>query len=339
MEVLLNFYGVGVKVISEEDEITRRIHKDFSFFVVEHLDDTQKNIEVVSKLEMLNDMPYPLLIPRFKNRNLILYQKKYLRVCDYYGDGICIFNLKEDKATLYNDKLNRLHELTYLFILSRVGKALDLMGLHRLHGMAVIKDKTLFVGMMPMNGGKTTLLSYLLSDGRFANVSDDSPLIDTEGRVLPFPIRIGFEKNSKMPELFKKANSYQLERKEYGEKTLFSLEDLDVSISGDYKKIILFRGFKGAAFASLKKVSRWNFIGFIFEQGVIGVGLPILIEYFWEFGFVDFLRKSKIFISRVKSFRKFLSKSETYYFEMSSDIEENVDCLVEKKSTHIRVLL
>ena len=332
---MLNFYGVGVKVISEEDELTLRIHKDFSFFVVEHLEDTQKNIKVVSKLEMLNEMPYPLLIPRFKNRNLILYQKKNIRVCDYYGDGLCIFNLKEDKATLYNQRLNRLHELTYLFILSRVGKTLDLMGLHRLHAMAVIKDKTLFVGMMPMNGGKTTLLSYLLNDGRFANVSDDSPLIDCDGKVLPFPIRIGFEENSKMPELFKTANSYQLERKEYGKKTLFSLEDLNISISEDYQNIILFRGFKGAAFASLKKVSRLNFIGFIFEQGVIGVGLPILIEYFWEFGLVDFLKKSKIFISRVQSLYKFLNKSETYYFEMSSNIEENVECLVENKKALI----
>ncbi len=334
MEVILNFYGVGVKVVSEEDELTRRIHKDFSFFVVEHLDDTQKNIDVVSKLEMVSEIPYPLLIPRFKNRNLILYQKKHIRICDYHGDGLCIFNLKEDKATFYNDKLNRLHELTYLFILSRVGKALDLMGLHRLHGMAVIKDKTLFVGMMPMNGGKTTLLSFLLNDGRFANVSDDSPLIDKKGRVLPFPIRIGFEENGQMPELFEKTTSYQLERKEYGKKTLFSLEDLNVSISGDYQNIILFRGFKGASFARLKKVSSLKFIGFIFEQGVIGIGLPILIEYFWEFGFVDFLKKAKIFISRVQSFRKFLSKSETYYFEMSSDIKENVDCLIEKKSTH-----
>ncbi len=325
MEAKFNFYGVEVTVECPSEDLYLRLCKDFSYFKIDRPSECVKKIKIRGFLNLNINPPFPLLVIRFSNRNVNIYEKNNVRVCDYRGDGLSIINFKLNTASIYASEINRLHERIYLFILSRVGKELDLLGLHRLHGMAVTRNEKLYLGMMPMNGGKTTLLSYLLNEGSYALLSDDSPLIDRKGKVYPFPIRIGFEKGGKKPQLFEQAKSYELERKEYGKKTLYSLNDLNLKVGGDYKEVFLFRGFRGFKSPRLKLKSKMSMIFFIFEQGVIGIGLPILIEYFWEFGFIDFFRKTKIFFSRMLGLGRFLLRAKVYKFEMGDNIDENVD--------------
>lgn len=331
-EVKFNFYGIGVIVSCTNKVLCDYLKRDFSYFKALELKDCSKIIVVNAYISSSFPEPFPLLISRFRNRNVEIFEQKNIRVCDYQGEGRTIVDLSRDHAKLYAKDLDRLHERTYLFILSRVGKALDLVGLHRLHAMAVVRNGKLYVGMMPMNGGKTTLLSYFLNEKSYSLLSDDSPLVDRQGRVYPFPIRIGFESNGKRPELFKSAPAYHLNRKEYGKKDLYCLDDLSIKVGGHYRDIILFRGYKGFSKARLVNISRLSLFPFIFEQGVIGIGLPILIEYFWEFGLWDFVKKTKIFCSRLLGLTRFLLKAKVYRFEMGDDGEENVDYLKKYKA-------
>jgi hypothetical protein len=47
-----------------------------------------------------------------------------------------------------------------------------------------------------------------------------------------------------------------------------------------------------------------------FKHGVIGIGLPMVIEYFWENGFSDFVIKIRIFILRLLAFSGLLLRAK-----------------------------
>lgn len=84
-----------------------------------------------------------------------------------------------------------LYEIVYLFIHSRVGELLDKKGIHRIHACSFSFENNIYVVMLPQGGGKSTLLMGLLKDERIKLISDDTPLCDRKGDILPFPIRIG----------------------------------------------------------------------------------------------------------------------------------------------------
>lgn len=325
-----NFYGIEVKLICDQVELSKKLHKDFSFFKARSGEESSKKIVISAQAKKIEEYPFSPNIIRFQNSKVRIYEKDKVRICSYSSsetpnkDEISISNFKKNKIEIFCTDLNRLHELTYLAILSRVGKALDEIGLHRLHAMAAIKNETLYLGLMSSGVGKTTLLTHLLSEAEFSLVSDDSPLIDRKGRVYPFPIRVGFEAEGIIPPSWNEAPFYTLNRKEYGLKKLVSIEDIKSPIGGEYNRIKLFKGERGFENAKLKPVSFLKVFKHIFEQGIIGVGLPILFEYFWEFGPIDFLRKIKIFFSRSLSFYCLVKRSEVYEFQMSSEISENI---------------
>ena len=50
---------------------------------------------------------------------------------------------------------------------------------------------------MPSGGGKTTLLLQFIKEDSIKLISEDSPLIDSSGNALPFPIRIGISECDK----------------------------------------------------------------------------------------------------------------------------------------------
>ena len=62
----------------------------------------------------------------------------------------------------------------------------------------------------------------------------------------------------------------------------------------------------------------------LFVHLVIGLGLPMVLEYFWEKGFRDFLCKSKIFFSRFSAAFFLALRAKNYIIYLGNDIEHNV---------------
>jgi len=80
---------------------------------------------------------------------------------------------------------------------------------------------------------------------------------------------------------------------------------------------------------SVKKCSKLRVFCLLFKPMVIGVGLPILAEYFWEFGLRDFFTKTQIALSRIKRATTLATSKECYWFEFGDSLEENVKAVVE----------
>lgn len=307
-----SFYDVVVEVTTSSPELYERLISDFSYFVQGNL--TPSKIDIKLQADLSSPTIHHLLKEKciFSRKEMKVFEKENIRLIDYgNGRARSCFNFLMNTNLIQSEELDLLHEKSYLFILSRVGKLLDLKGFHRLHGMCLlhIKQETLVISLMSSGGGKTTLFSHLLNTNQFSIYSDDSPLISNKGEVLPFPVRVGFEKNGILPEEWKDIPFKLLKREEYGEKKLISISSLNWPVGGQYKKVIIFSGKRGKEF-KIESGNKFIVIPHILREGVIGIGLPILIEYFWERGFRDFIRKTKITFKRIKSFWLLLRKSE-----------------------------
>jgi hypothetical protein len=304
----LNFYGAFAIVESENHQLLNIIEKDFYFFKCRSEIVEPKN---TFQLKVINQNAPENFIPEIQTTTQSLSSLSFdladNRYNDYYGELISKINFTKNEAVLYSDNFNKLHEVAYLIILSRVGKKLDLMGYHKLHAFAVAFGDIAVVCMMPMKGGKSTLLMELLKDPRAKMISDDIPLIDRHGNLIPFPIKIGLDKfNNEIEVENPEENIYQMHRSQYGTKTLISIKgikDKIVSPTQKYRKVILIEAFRINSAHSYLGVPTWlkSFKG-LFKHGIIGFGLPMVMEYFWENGLYDFMIKTTIFLSRLQSF-------------------------------------
>lgn len=326
-EVFFNFQGVRVRISSSWKDILTKLSKDFSLNLVEKADLLDLDLKIFKESVTV---PKEVSWDRatFKVR---FYDEGDTRYCFYENKVRSEFSFLRREAKVFGLDENLVHEISYLLTLTRVGKSLDLKGLHRLHGLGFVYNKKLVLGLFPSGGGKTTFLSHLMSRSEAEIFSDDSPLIDIAGNVHPFLIRIGFEEEGVIPKEWAILPFYFLERRHFGVKKLLSLSDLNFKIGNEYEEIILLRcSRKRVREFSWKKEFGFKHFQHMFKEGVIGIGLPMLFEYFWENGYQDFLRKTKIAISRLLSMCLLWIKAKKIKVVFTNDPYENVNSVLDE---------
>ena len=305
--ILINISGELAVVQSDWSALLDVLKKDFwSFLEAEQSSGLRKNVEI-TLYETTQKPNFPEIVSSFQTQNAITYDVGHKRYCDYYDQAYTTIDFDTNQAEVYGADFDLIHEITYLMILSRVGKKLDLRGLHKLHALAVSFEDQAFVCMMPSKGGKSTLLTELLKDPRVKMISDDIPLIDSFGCVHTFPLKIGLNDIPAGLQVENPAeNIYTMKRKLYGLKMLVSTKGLGQRVESNnrvFRHVFLAEAFRYNSETSVIKNSPWlkTFKG-LFKHGIIGVGSPIVIEYFWQNGLSDFLIKTRIFIMRCLAF-------------------------------------
>lgn len=288
-------------------------------------------------LKIDQSLPDTKVIPQYLSRmqslNSITYQEGQIRYNDYYGKLISIFDYDHETSTIISMDLDKTHEVAYLLILSRVGKKLDLKGLHKLHAFAISYRDNALVCMMPTKGGKSTLLMNLLKDPEIKMISDDIPLFNVKGEILPFPIKIGLDHYSNtLPVKDPEHNIYFLKREQYGLKTFISTAGLEEKVEKPgkkFKKVILVEAYRfNSATSTLKRNSLLKTYKGLMKHAVVGVGLPMIMEYFWEFGIKDFFIKAIIFLSRLFAALVFGIRSERFMLFLGKNPEQAASILL-----------
>lgn len=210
-----------------------------------------------------------------------------------FKDGSVVSMCHKNKnAEIYSTDLERLHELTYLYILSVLGKKLDLRGIHRIHASCVSfnKDKaTLFVGASGI--GKSHLAYFLNSE----TLSDDTIFLDAKGNVYPLLTRRGF--SEKRSQEISNDEMYQLDRYKYGQKFLIPIKNKTAHEVYKLSEVFLLKSSKTV---SQEKANLFESLKYFIKYQLIGLGTPQILEFFWEPGFLDFLVKTKIFFLRLR---------------------------------------
>jgi hypothetical protein len=325
----LNFYQVGVEIHTNSKEIHSRLSKDFSYFT-----NQKDQIKIKFKINcFLNEIPWdklPALSSVSQNAQTITYQQGKIRYNNYHGEALSIYDYTTNQADVYSPSIDRLHEISYLIALSRSGKSLDLMGFHKIHAMGISFNQNnknqCNIIMMPMKGGKSTLFMDLVQDPHAEIISDDTPLISKWGNVYPFPLRVGLEA---LPQNLSEDKFYTLERKQYGRKYLLPIEALErpiAKVNQDVRLIYAVRRSDDGVF--LRPCSRWQILSPLFANLIIGIGLPMVLEYFLEKGFKDTLKRCAIIISRAMAALLLLLRARTYRLELGNDLKKNREYLI-----------
>ena len=157
--------------------------------------------------------------------------------------------------------------------------------------------------------------------------NDNSPVIDLYGNLHAFPIRFGVEPRPMYDDIIKNIPSNfksTLQRKQYGEKVLVDLTFYGDRVGDIGEKIILVQGKRHNSDKTIiKKVSFFLMYKYLVTNLVVGIGLPMIIEYFLESSLRDKVTNLKILISRALSAFFLCAKSEKYLVFMGTDIEAN----------------
>lgn len=329
----LNFLGVIVQVESEWEAVIKLLSKDFACFI-----DTKRSLKPNLKVRILNinarEIDFPKLKIKYKSKNSITFQDGNVRYNDYYGQVKTIFDYNQNSAEIFSNDVHRVHEIAYLLILSRTGKTLDLQGIHKVHAFAISYKETALMCMMPSGGGKSTLLLHLLKYDGVKLISDDIPLFDESLNLIPMPLKIGLVKDANIciEVLEPQENIYSMKREFYGEKKLICLAGLKEKVETrkfQLSNVIVMEAFRmNSGKSRIKNANFFNIWSGFFKHAILGIGTPIILEYFWEFGFRDFVVKTRIFLKRLVTFTRVSISSNKFHFSMGENIDENAQQII-----------
>lgn len=313
-----------VEIRSEENSFLENIKKDFSYFIVEKSKFYKKKLIITISPESF-EIP-PNLTATKQTQNSIYYDKAKLRFNDYYGKAITVFNYKKETVSIYYKDPGFIHELVYLIILSRTSKYMDGQGLHKVHACGVTIDKTNIIFMMPSKGGKSTMFLELIRDINNKVISDDTPIVNRWGEISSFPIRLGHEDKNKLFSYFpylRDEKLYSFKRQNFSNKYLVDLKSIQNKI-GVGENTILINGVRSTRTESIiTPISGLKMLRCLITHMIVGIGLPMILEYFLEHTIKDSILNIKNLFSRILAACLLVSKSKTYEMELGSNTVEN----------------
>ncbi len=319
--MIIDIYGLIIKCQAESTDLVSEIIRPFKYFVT---DDGNHSVNIFVKEK---DPPYdtfPSIKANFSTPRNIVYKDKDCKIIDYFGKGVIV---EEDKKLTYNmysrDK-NFLIEAFYLLILSLIGQFCDKNGMLRVHALALSYHNKAILLTVPPGGGQSTMALAMLQEKDFKLISDDAPIVDRYGRILPFPLRIGIlDKNTikSIPDEY----VYKIDRMEFGPKYFIDCDYWKDKIEDRYlKDSILFishRILNGNP--SIRKASKRKVLAALMRDAVIGIGLYQGLEFIFQSSSWEVFSKVRIIFRRlIQAFRLTLL-SKTYQIALSRDITKN----------------
>ena len=325
---MFNVLGLYVRFGTNSNELSEKISKDFSYFKKSGIPDPKKVITIYAFLEKPDFSVLKGGRIWRKSKNSTTYDVGETRYNDYRGKLLSVYDYSKDEGRLWSEDGDKLHEVTYLLILSITGKKLDTLGLHRVHAMAAVYRGVCFVGMMDMGVGKSTLLGHMLVDREVALLSDDIPVVDGQGRFRAFPLRLGL---GDIPEALRvrdvEKNVYTIKREFYGTKKLLCLDGIENGVAGGYGRLVIFEGRRAGegSGVSARRGSPLRLFFALLKHMVVGVGTPVIFEYFWRRGWRDFWVKAHIALLRLGAALVVASENEFYTVFLGNDYGKNAD--------------
>ncbi len=328
--MFFNFYELGVLIESKNAQILERLAKDFSYFKVP---DISQPPFLILRLHF-SEAPWSLAPQAWKSSKNCRYKdfqgKRFLNYDDQLL-GIVDFSLEQ--ADIYGTNLHLLHEVAYLYLLSRVAKKLEQKKIYKIHACGLSDEQGAILCPMLMKGGKTTLFLGLLSQKNFEILSDDAPLVSERGEIFPFPIRVGMEK-AEVYSCFSKQEIYLLERRRFGTKHLIDIAFFNNKVAaGPLTKISLWNCCRKKQIGcEVKVASRLSLLPVLFINMVVGLGLPYAREFYLEGTLSDLLTLIKTGWGRSKAAFQMLRKAECFSVVLGNVPLENAKFLANFRS-------
>jgi hypothetical protein len=325
MTFSFNVYGYRFSIQGNVEEAVKGLQQDFSFFSAPPCGD-EGLIELIGEDSPLHDVPTgdaSVCTPR----NAV-YRQGNTRYIDYHGRGLGIHQEGTGNLKMYSRDPDLLYEAAYLFLLSKIGQALDERGIHRIHALGVeVRGRVLLV-LLPMGGGKSTLGLHLLKSPEVRILSDDCPWIDRTGRVLACPLRIGLMPGSEQtvpPE-----HRRVIQRMEFGPKHVVSSEYFRDRVCPSGDPGIVFLGSRILLpECHIEEVGRAAALQPMLANCVIGVGLFQGLEYILDSSALELVKKTGLGLSRMRNCWQLLRRASICRVHLGRDPECNAKTILE----------
>src|SRR2546427_6481637 len=275
-----NFYGLAIEVQSASASLVGEVRRDFAYFCAP-LAEEPVRIAVYDVPPPYEELP-PVPAAFFTPRN-VCFRGQQVTYIDYFGRGLAVFDRGEKRCIVYGTDHDLVHEIVYLFILSTVGQYLDTRGIHRVHALGVSYRQQGILLLLPSGGGKSTMALSLLREPGFFLLSEDTPLIDRRGYMLPFPLRLGVrpEQRTGIPPQHLRT----VRRMEFDPKTLIDIEYFQDCLGQPVEPRFLFIGERNLGEVSeIVPLARHRALKALFKDMVVGLGIYQGLEFLLERG-------------------------------------------------------
>jgi len=258
----------------------------------------------------------------------VVYRDGRRRFIDFGGRGLAVFDEAANCFRMTAEDPDLVYEAAYLFLLSRIGAHADRRGLHRIHAMAVVRHGRAVLVMLPMGGGKSTLLAAMLKDPGVSVLSDDSPFVDRRATLHAFPLRLGILEAHGMgipPDRLRKVN-----RMEFGPKYLLSYSQFADRVVARADAGLLIAGRRTlAAEGRIEPASYASMMRALTTHSIVGLGLFHGLEYMLQHSSIELLGQAGAAWSRARNAHALVRRSHNLVFHMGRDVDRNAALLVE----------
>ena len=253
----------------------------------------------------------------------VVYQDGRRKIVDYFGRVVAVLEPESKRVFFQGNDLSITHEAVYQYVVSAVGEHLERIGLPRLHGLALSGRQGAVVVMLPSGGGKTTLGMRALKDGGVKLLSEDSALIDRDGRLHPFPLRIGVNATdaAKLPP----GHVRRIERMELHPKFALEIAAFADQIERQPQPlahIVIGRRSLGTR-ATLERLPRRAAVPTLFREVVVGVGIYQGMEWLLQHGMRDVFQQMRPALTRSRCSLAGLRRAQVWRLTVGRDHEQN----------------
>ncbi len=323
-----DFYGFQLELASGREDLVKEVARDFAWFVTA----AESGVPAAMRVTMFGEPPAYSQLPAvpasvITPRN-VSFRYGDISYVDYFGRGLAIVDTKRGTCEIYGTDFDLVREIAYLFTLSTVGEYLDSIGLHRIHAMGVNYRGRGILLLLPSGGGKSTMTMALLRHPDFTILSEDTPLIDSTGRMHPFPLRLGFRSDggSEVPESQRRT----LNRMEFEPKTFVDIDFFRHRMSEPVEPALLLVGERNLGGESkIVPLSRRRTLKALIKYLVVGLGVYQGLEFLLERGLWEMTGKAGVAASRMRNGLRLMFKAPAYKFVLGRDTALNATTLIE----------
>jgi hypothetical protein len=321
----LDIYGYRVEIRGTHLQAVENLASDFAHFRAERAA-ASALVELIEQPPPYEEAP-PLRATVYTPRN-VSFHRGPLTYVDYAGRALAIHDRRVGSLRIYSLDADLLYEAAYLFLLSQIAEFLDDRRLHRLHALGVSVAGWAVLVTLPMGGGKSTLAAELLKYPEVKLLSDDSPLVDRQGRLHAFPLRLGLLPGSEgqIPASELRA----INRMEFGPKILVSYRYFADRVCSVAEPGLLLLGSRSLSRKCEISPAGWRAaMRAMFTNCVVGLGLFHGLEFLLHHSVIELAGKARVASSRLRNSHRLVRRSQCFHLVLGRDIEENGRTVIE----------
>lgn len=321
----LAIHGLTVAVDGTFDEAVEEAFRDFAWF--EAGDGGAPDVVVTLERGAPEWDAFGPLEGGFVTPRNVVYQDGDRTVIDWFGRASGVLDRAAGRLTIRGEDVHLVHEAAYLFLLSRIGEHLDGLGLPRLHALGLSGPGGAVAVMLPSGGGKSTLAVRALRSSEARLLAEDTPLLDREGRLHPFPLRIGV--NPTDAASLPPGHVRSLERMEFHPKLLYDLEGFRDRVEPSPQPLahLVVAERSLALTPRLEPLGRGVAAGALLRECVVGLGVYQGMEFVLQNGMRDVAGKAGTAALRARCCAAVLRRARVWRLVLGRDHQANWDAL------------